>query len=275
MKFRKLRITFSALCAVLCIALIALWVQSHYWHVFLSKRLATCTVALQANHGELGIWSVSPSMAQTLSRDTDWDIGRLPLTHLDLSQLTRDDPSTVEFFGFRYADLPPVASALFVPFWALLLPVAAAGALPWIKWRIGWRSAISSVCVLATMVLIACWIRSYKWMDITDRSSAVNVCSMNGQLFVGETFMIMGSNTLNPMAPVPDSHLGICSLRHDKFDLVALGGGIALPYWLIVLVTAPLAAVPWLRFRFSLRTMLVATALISIVLCLVAFALRP
>jgi hypothetical protein len=53
-----------------------------------------------------------------------------------------------------------------------------------------------------------------------------------------------------------------------------LGGGIALPYWLIVVVFAPIAAVPWLRLRFSLRTMLIATALVAVVLTLTLTATR-
>jgi hypothetical protein len=274
MKYRKLRIAFSSLCTVIFVSLIASWVQSHYWHLYLSKRLTTCTVSLQANHGELGIWSVSPSMAQSLSRNADWDFNRVPLGAVNISQLERDDAQTLEFFGFRYADLPPVASVLFVPFWALLLPFAAAGAFPWIKWRIGWRSAISAVCVLVTVLLTAFWIRSYKWMDSTDRSSAINVCSMNGQLFIGESFMILGVNTPAYRQPIPESHLGICSLRQDVFELSPLGNGIAFPYWLLVLPIAPIAAAPWLRLRFGLRTMLIATALIAVVLTVAIFAAR-
>ena len=139
MTYRKLRIAFSSLCAVIFVSLIVLWVQSHYGHAFLTKRLATCTVTLRADHRELAIWSVSPSMAEALSLNDDWNVSRLPVSAGDISQLVRDDTQILEFFGFRYADLPPIASVLFIPFWALLLPVAAAGVAPWIKWRIGWR----------------------------------------------------------------------------------------------------------------------------------------
>jgi hypothetical protein len=274
MKYRKLRIAFSSLCAVILVSLIALWVQSHFGHVFLTKQLATCTVTVRADHNELGIWSVSHSMAQALSLDDDWNVSRLPVSAIDISKLVRDDTQILEFFGLRYADLPPVASVLFVPFWALLLPFAAAGALPWINWRIGWRRAISAVCILVTVLLIAFWSRSYKWMDSTDRSSAINVCSMNGRLFIGESFLILGKNTPGLRLPIPDSHLGICSLQHDKFELIALGNGIALPYWLIVIVFAPLAGLPWLRCRFSLRTMLIATALFASTLTLTLAAMR-
>jgi hypothetical protein len=93
-------------------------------------------------------------------------------------------------------------------------------------------------------------------------------------VFIGEAFIVLGKESLSWRPAIPDSHLGICSLRQDKFDLAPLDSGIALPYWLIVVLFAPLAAVPWLRLRFSLRTMLIATTLVSVVLCLAAFALR-
>ena len=55
------------------------------------------------------------------------------------------------------------------------------------------------------------------------------------------------------MQSIPDSHLGICSLRQDEFELNLLGNGVAIPYWLLVVLVTPIAAVPWLRLRFSLH----------------------
>jgi hypothetical protein len=244
MKYRKLRIAFSSLCAVICAMLIALWVQSYFGHAVITRRLTTRTVTVRTDHGELGIWSVTPSMGEIMLLDDYWNVRRLPLTAPDISQLLRSE-TEVEFFGLRYADLVPLANVLFIPFWLLLLPVAAAGAAPWINWRFGWRRAFSTVCVLATVLLIAFWIRSCKWIDITDRSSGINICSMNGQLFFGEAFMV----ARNAHPPIPDSHLGICSLRQNKFDLAPMGVGIAIPYWLVVLLSVPIAAVPWLRLH--------------------------
>jgi hypothetical protein len=251
--------------------------QSYYESVFLFKRLATTDVSLQTNRGEFGFWMISPQISQPTSPDSTWGIGLRPFMNGVMARLVSDDDDepVPELFGFRFESLPGFASVLFVPFWAMLLPFAAAGAFPWIKWRIGWRSAISAVCVLTTVLLIGVWFRSYKWMDITDRSSAINVCSMNGKLFVGETFMLMGNNTLNPGFPIPKSHLGICTLSPRQFELVSLGGGVALPYWLVVIVFTPLASAPWLlRWRFSLRTMLIATALLAVLLTLAIIAVR-
>jgi len=45
-----------------------------------------------------------------------------------------------------------------------------------------------------------------------------------------------------------------------------------MPFWVPVLVTAALATVPWFHWskRFSLRTLLIATTLVAVVLGIIA-----
>jgi hypothetical protein len=50
--------------------------------------------------------------------------------------------------------------------------------------------------------------------------------------------------------------------------------GIAIPYWSLALVTGCSAALPWFTYRFSLRTLLIATTLVGVVLGLAVWALR-
>ena len=45
-----------------------------------------------------------------------------------------------------------------------------------------------------------------------------------------------------------------------------LGDSACLPLWPIVALTATLAPAPWPRWRFSLRTLLIATTLVAVVL---------
>ena len=52
---------------------------------------------------------------------------------------------------------------------------------------------------------------------------------------------------------------------------------IMVPHWFLILLSALLAYVPWLRFwstRFSLRTLLIVTTLIAVGLGLIAWAAR-
>jgi hypothetical protein len=52
------------------------------------------------------------------------------------------------------------------------------------------------------------------------------------------------------------------------------GIGILLPCWSSVLLTATLATFPWLRWRFSLRTLLIATTLVAVLLGATVYAVR-
>src|SRR5262245_34253035 len=47
---------------------------------------------------------------------------------------------------------------------------------------------------------------------------------------------------------------------------------ITFPYWFAVLTTALVATLPWLRLRFSLRTLLIATTIIAVALGIVVWS---
>jgi hypothetical protein len=52
---------------------------------------------------------------------------------------------------------------------------------------------------------------------------------------------------------------------------------VTVQHWLVILVMGVVAVVPWirqLRLRFSLRTMLIATTLVAVVLGLIVWAVR-
>ena len=51
---------------------------------------------------------------------------------------------------------------------------------------------------------------------------------------------------------------------------------VLLPHWFDITVSSDflIAAAPWLRWRFSLRTLLIATTLVAVVLGLIVWAAR-
>jgi hypothetical protein len=53
-----------------------------------------------------------------------------------------------------------------------------------------------------------------------------------------------------------------------------IGDDLHLQNWLLIILTAALAGVPWIRWRFSLRTLLIATSLVAVVLGLIVYAVR-
>src|SRR4051812_48908335 len=100
MKFRKLRIAFSALCAILWLSLVVLWVQSYTGYVYLAKRLTTSIVSLQTDRGELSIWSASPQLWQSESPDATWAFDfRRSAVNRTVPLVTDNEPA-LEFLGF-------------------------------------------------------------------------------------------------------------------------------------------------------------------------------
>ena len=51
-------------------------------------------------------------------------------------------------------------------------------------------------------------------------------------------------------------------------------GSAYIPYWPIVVAIGSLAAGPWLRWRFTLRTLLITTTLVAVVLGMIVWAAR-
>jgi hypothetical protein len=46
---------------------------------------------------------------------------------------------------------------------------------------------------------------------------------------------------------------------------------VVIPHWFVLIVLATCATLPWVRWRFSLRTLLIATTLVPVVLGLIVW----
>ncbi len=125
------------------------------------------------------------------------------------------------------------------------------------------RIAFSATCGIACVLLIVLWVRSYWWMDSTGY-----LTSVQGKLFVQE-YLIINS----PTGSAFRGPCGITSLP-TGWGFVPIDGGVTLPIWSLVVPMAILAAVPWIRWRFSLRTLLIATTLVAVVLGLIVWLVR-
>jgi hypothetical protein len=49
-------------------------------------------------------------------------------------------------------------------------------------------------------------------------------------------------------------------------ERTATGYFVAMPHWFTILLTATVAALPWFKWQFSLRTLLIATTLVAVAL---------
>jgi hypothetical protein len=141
------------------------------------------------------------------------------------------------------------------------------------KLRIAWPVFCGIACVL----LVVLWVRSYWWSDFTHRKSPINICSIEGKLLIGCTLTHVSirnptlARRANPpkMNDPPIFGFYPASMRDWVFTFAT--HGLALPYWLCVIVLTLMTAAPWVPSRFSLRTLLIATTLIAVALGVVVW----
>ena len=135
------------------------------------------------------------------------------------------------------------------------------------------RIAFSAVCGVLCLLLIVLWVRSYWHVDVLQKPSTSRlfiISSSKGRLAYFEN-RASPQSTMPPeeIAPIIDNFI----LRAAKL-ILGFGRvrGLRIPplwfapYWFPVLISGVLATVPWLRWRFSLRTLLIATTLVAVVL---------
>jgi hypothetical protein len=131
---------------------------------------------------------------------------------------------------------------------------------------------------LAVLFLVALWVRSYWRVDSVTGQLTPHVAGFAG-LWGGQLALWQMSSSIA---------LPVGNWAHDTFSVEFLNGGrednlkpdpasvpyitsdghLIIPLWLPVILSATLAAAPWIRWskRFSLRTLLIATTLIAVVL---------
>jgi hypothetical protein len=150
------------------------------------------------------------------------------------------------------------------------------------------RIAVTALCLTACVLLVALWVRSYWWRDFLfgrfDRPRAYQFESIQGQLYLS-TFLDSGwpgwRRDARPVdywyaksgrpaeRPALRFHWGD-SLHYTGYHGVIL----CLPHWSLVAVSGLLVASPWLPWsrRFSLRTLMTATALVAVALGVVVMS---
>jgi hypothetical protein len=147
--------------------------------------------------------------------------------------------------------------------------------------RIAWSVWWGILCVL----FVVLWVRTYCridlfWGPVTTRGQIV-VVSMRGRVFAGENYggrsTQWSTQSGNLYAKWRSASTTIFPARDALgFALVADPNslGMVVPYWFAVLVAAIFAKIPWAHWskRFSVRTLLIATTLIAVVLGLVVWS---
>lgn len=140
----------------------------------------------------------------------------------------------------------------------------------------------SIVCLVVCVALISLWVRSYTWDDyvsapipivrgliIRSIPSRLDIELLDHSVPWQVTTYSLDDLATQGLTPIPFTGWGF------GFYLNQQALGVSLPFWFLVTISATLSAVtfPWklLSWRFSLRTMLIATTLIAVVLGMMAW----
>jgi hypothetical protein len=131
---------------------------------------------------------------------------------------------------------------------------------------------------LAAVLLIVFWVRSYWIYDYGYKGRGnglhLTVGSNDGALFL----INMKLPFNGPTSPSPSWMFRSQKASDSRapFELTLTPGNtrVRVPYLSLVLPIAAIAMAPWLRFQFSLRTLLIATTLVALLLGAVIWAIR-
>jgi hypothetical protein len=138
------------------------------------------------------------------------------------------------------------------------------------KLRIAWSVACGVACVL----LIALCAQSYWWWAGVKHfggTSIIGITSQHGIVAIGK-----GQSNLNLGWTIDSEPIqNMAPFASRTFDLVRspLGFAVYVPYWFLILITAGIGLVPWLPWRYSLGTLLLATTLVAVTLGLIVAVL--
>jgi hypothetical protein len=136
------------------------------------------------------------------------------------------------------------------------------------------KIAVSAVSVFACLLLVVLWVRSHwiadtlRWhgsatAGVTSREGAIRISWRNDQ-FMGAPIWQWYSTG----SPRPDG-LGSWYFRcgHNSMFIV-------FPYRLPIVVLVLTAVVPWIRWHYSLRAVLIVVTMISLVLSFLLYPVR-
>lgn len=138
LRFRKLRIAFSAVSGILCLTLIALWVRSYWWNDILSISFdGQRAYIVRSVSGEWGFFLEGQA---THEHGLRW--------HSEPSIGGRNPPS---FLGFRWGVVRNLRWPV-IPIWFPVVLTATAAAIPWVKRRFRLRTLLIATAVLAAIL---------------------------------------------------------------------------------------------------------------------------
>jgi hypothetical protein len=138
------------------------------------------------------------------------------------------------------------------------------------------RVAWSVMCGVFCLLLIALWERSYWWCDVVEgtvtSSRGFRLASESGDVG-GRLFNTKGGWRIYSVeTAVLNSRTGWNP--SGFYWSWQLGPWVQVRHWFALMLVATCAVVPWIRWRFSLRTLLIAATVVAVILGLTVMMLR-
>jgi hypothetical protein len=142
MRFRKLRIAFSAACLIACVLLIALWVRSYTWAESYYKDVGQIYCGGSLLRGVVVLHWLDASKCQNSDRGYTW--GPAPGVRLDKT-------FPVHFYGFFFTK-NTTGLSLVVPIWFLMVVSIGCAVAPWLSWRFSIRTLLIAMTLVAVVL---------------------------------------------------------------------------------------------------------------------------
>jgi hypothetical protein len=151
------------------------------------------------------------------------------------------------------------------------------------------RIAFSTACGIACVLLIVLWVRSYWWNDmaycpLNSTPRMLSVFSLRGRILIAAHVPVDDDDLMKSRDPAwgwePQYVGNLVPLEDEEekprplfeFRILLNGIHIEFPHWFAILIAVAVAVATWIRFRFSLRTLLIAMTLVAVVLGLAIWA---
>ena len=149
------------------------------------------------------------------------------------------------------------------------------------RWLRYLRIAFTAICLIATVLLIGLWVRSYRYdraiglhgeraQHLNSQQNLITAWSKLGAIHFRVARPTNLGTEWNSHFAVPQT-LGFGLLRDRSSSAVRI------PYWFTMAVLGAVAIFPWtplFSWRFSVRTMFVATTVIAVALGAIVYSTR-
>jgi hypothetical protein len=154
------------------------------------------------------------------------------------------------------------------------------------------RIAVSAVCLVVCVGLSWLWVRSYSYLDFCQmnvtQANRLHIQAVNERLMLfilhfnrGLEIGYFPKNLVEPLRYEQAITGKVIPGGVNYWMWSPLGSGIRLPFWILGPASAALAFIPWLPWhkiplptRFSLRSLLIVTTLVAVVLGLAMWSIR-